>query len=557
MKRLIVAFVLMSLSICSAIVTTSAQTGQGSGVISGSVRNADTSTAVAGAVVILTPNASFPDAGELARSATDSSGRFTFASLPLGTYRLFVRAAGFASGVNGAQDAISLGMPISLAADQRLIGLVFSLVPVGTITGEVQTHDGLPAVRVPVKVSRSLFTPTGRIQWTVKTTTTDVRGRFRLNGLNPARYFLSAGSEKPPSARTVEAAATENYAVQFYPGVETLEQAIPIDVTSGGELNVTLKIGRQKSVTIRGIIVDVQTGKPPDSVQWQLIEHPENGNNDSYVPPATYDAHTGEFELSNVWLGVYMLEARTPFKDSPSVDAGTEAGAMSPVARTRIVVQDSGLENLRLFQIRPFEVSGSVRVDGASEPPVLSGTVEALPIDPQSAGRRPPPARVAPDGSFKIAGLVPGEYQLRLQDRPATRSYIRNITYEGNDILNFPWQLQEAGNGTIEIVRRSGSARLTGTAINARSEPVPARVVLLPEARFRSDLYRSVVADRNGRFMLSDIEPGEYRLFAFEVLESGAEFDPEFMKSYELQGSSVHIAESITNIMDIRSVPRP
>jgi hypothetical protein len=557
MKRLIVACALMSLSIFAAITTTSAQTAQGSGVISGSVRNADTSSAVAGAVVILMPNASFPDAGELARSTTDSSGRFTFVGLPVGTYRLFVRAAGYATRENGLQDAISLGMPIALATDQRLIGLVFSLVPVGTITGEVQTRDGLPAVRVPVKVSRSLFTQTGRIQLTVKTTTADVRGRFRLTGLNPGRYFLSAGSEKPLAARTVEAAAPENYAAQFYPGVDTLEQAIPIDVTSGGELNVTLKVGRQKSVTIRGTIVDAQTGKPPDAVQWKLIDHPENGNNDGYSPPATYDALTGEFQLDNVWLGVYMLEAQTAIKGSPSVEAGTEAWAMSPVARTRIVVQDSGIENLRLFQIRPFVVTGRVRVDGASEPPVFSGTVEALPIDPQSAGRAPLPARVAADGSFKISGLVPGEYLLRLQDRTATRSYIRNITYEANDILNFPWHLTGAGNGTIEIVRRSGSARLTGTAINARSEPAAARVVLLPEARFRSDLYRSVAADRNGRFTFSDIEPGDYRLFAFEVLETGAEFDPEFMKSYELQGSGIHIAESMTNNMDIRTVPKP
>ena len=549
MKRLIVAFVLMSFPIFAA---------QSSGVIAGIVHRADTSTAVFGAQVTLTVNASLPDAGQFRRIVTDASGRFTFANLPLGTYRLFASATGFASREYGQQEANIPGTPILLAPDQRLSGLVLLLVPVGTISGEVQTNDGLPAVKVPVKVTRSLYTPTGRIQQTVKTPTTDERGKYRLFGLNPGRYFLSTGSEKTLFGRTVGAPPTGEYAVQFYPGVDTLDQAIPIDITSGGELNVNLKTYRQKSVTVRGTIIDTQTGMPPQSVSWQLLYRPENGDNVSFVPPATYDSITGEFELRNVLLGVYILEARTTVLDTASTDAGEAAWAVFPVARIPIVVQDGGLENLRLFQIRPFEVTGRVRVEGFSEPPPLAGTVVVMPIDPQSAGRVPPTATVAADGTFKIFGLVPGEYVLRLQDRLAGSSYIKNITVDTNDILNFPWHLSGAGNGTIDIVRRAGSARLTGTATNARSEPaVGARIVLLPEARFRSDLYKSVAADRTGRFTFSDIAPGEYRLFAFEALETGAEFDPELMKLYEAQGRGVRIAESMANSIDIRVVPKP
>jgi len=547
MKQAIIGGVLTSLLVFGSSVATSTQTAPGAGLISGTVIDAETSKVVSGAAVILTPNASYPEAGEILRVATDSRGQFIFAGLPVGTYRLFIRAAGFSTRENGIPETVSLGTPISLATDQRLAGLFFSVVPVGTITGDVQTHDGLPAARVPIKVSRSLYTPTGRIQLAVKSTSTDIRGHFRLSGLNPGRYFLSAGTEKPPSARMAEATGADDCAPQYYPGADTLEMANPIDVTSGGELNVNLKISRQKSVSVRGTIVDSQTGKPPDSVQWQLIDRPESGNTIGYEPPASYEPRTGEFELRNVWLGVYLLEARS----------GTELSAMSPVARTRIVVQDSGIENLHLYQIRPFEVAGRVSVDGSSEPTAQSGTVDVLPIDPQSSGRMPSSAKVAADGNFKITGLLPGEYLLRLQDSPAARTYIRDITYEANDILNFPWHFSGTGAGTIEIVRHAGTARLSGIVTNARSEPTAARVVLLPEARFRSDLYRSAASDRTGKFTFPDIVPGEYRLFAFDVLETGAEFDPDFMKSYELQGRGIHIAESLTNSMDIRTVPKP
>ena len=107
-------------------------------------------------------------------------------------------------------------------------------------------------------------------------------------------------------------------------------------------------------------------------------------------------------------------------------------------------------------------------------------------------------------------------------------------------------------------MRRAGTARLTGIATNARSENAGgARIVLLPEARFRSDLYKSSVADRNGRFTLTDIAPGEYRLFAFESLAAGDEFNPDFMKLHEAQGYPIHIIESMANSMDIRVVPKP
>jgi len=84
-----------------------------------------------------------------------------------------------------------------------------------------------------------------------------------------------------------------------------------------------------------------------------------------------------------------------------------------------------------------------------------------------------------------------------------------------------------------------------------------AQIVLLPVARFRSDLYKRIAADRSGRFTLTDIAPGEYKLFAFESLSAGDEFNPDYMRPYEALGYPIHIIESTANSRDIRAVPKP
>src|SRR5262249_9458590 len=107
----------------------------------------------------------------------------------------------------------------------------------------------------------------GRTLQTVKKTITDDQKKYRLFGLTPSPYFLSAGSEKLLSNPSADSVSTGDFAVQFYPGVDTVDRATPVDVTSGGELNVSLMTYRQKSVTVRDIIIDDQTGNPPEKVQ--------------------------------------------------------------------------------------------------------------------------------------------------------------------------------------------------------------------------------------------------------------------------------------------------
>jgi hypothetical protein len=82
--------------------------------------------------------------------------------------------------------------------------------------------------------------------------------------------------------------------------------------------------------------------------------------------------------------------------------------------------------------------------------------------------------------------------------------------------------------------------------IDSRGQPAPGvQVVLIPdENRFRTDLFRPVTSDAKGHFSIPAVTPGNYRLAAWEIIESYGFFDPELIKQAEQNGKPIRIAES-------------
>jgi hypothetical protein len=66
---------------------------------------------------------------------------------------------------------------------------------------------------------------------------------------------------------------------------------------------------------------------------------------------------------------------------------------------------------------------------------------------------------------------------------------------------------------------------------------------MVPEAKRRgqSRFYRTVVSDRFGKFALRNVEPGDYKLFAWEGISSDAFMNPEFLQEHEGRGEPVRL----------------
>ncbi len=68
--------------------------------------------------------------------------------------------------------------------------------------------------------------------------------------------------------------------------------------------------------------------------------------------------------------------------------------------------------------------------------------------------------------------------------------------------------------------------------------------------------YYPGTTDQAGRFNMRDVAPGDYTLFAWEVLDGFEFFDPDFVKPYETLGKPVHVEESLKLNVDAKVIPQ-
>ena len=97
-----------------------------------------------------------------------------------------------------------------------------------------------------------------------------------------------------------------------------------------------------------------------------------------------------------------------------------------------------------------------------------------------------------------------------------------------------------------------------GSVQNEKSEPaVNVIVVLTPDAarRNRLDLYRTTTTDALGHFHMEGVPPGDYKVFAWEDVETGAWQDPDYIRQFEDRGKPVRINEGSTSSIELRVIP--
>ena len=159
-----------------------------SGRITGRVLAADTGRPVKRARV-------FASSAELpgGRGAlTDDGGIFDLSELPAGRYTLTVSKSGFVSLSYGRRRPLQAGTPLQLADGQQLKSVDFQLPRGSVIEGRVLDEDGDAMPGVTVRVMRYQYQQGDRRLVPAGNAQTDDRGRYRVWGLTPGDYYVSA-----------------------------------------------------------------------------------------------------------------------------------------------------------------------------------------------------------------------------------------------------------------------------------------------------------------------------------------------------------------------------
>jgi len=135
--------------------------------------------------------------------------------------------------------------------------------------------------------------------------------------------------------------------------------------------------------------------------------------------------------------------------------------------------------------------------------------------------------------------------------------YVKDARLEGADVINEFLHVSGPVSGTLEIVLSSRAGQIDGTLVNEKSQPVPGiEAVMVPDRfRDRADLIKTAVTDKDGRFTIRGIPPGEYKIFAWEAIEQFAYFDPDVLRQFEQLGKAVSIPESGKITLEVKLIP--
>src|SRR6185312_11046975 len=124
---------------------------------------------------------------------TDGDGRYEFRDLPGGRYNLSATKAGYVTVQYGQTRPFESGKPLDLADAQLMDKADFSLPRGSAISGRLVDEFGDPIADAVVSAMRSAWAGgRRRLQPTGRTAQTNDLGQFRIYGLSPGDYYVSA-----------------------------------------------------------------------------------------------------------------------------------------------------------------------------------------------------------------------------------------------------------------------------------------------------------------------------------------------------------------------------
>jgi hypothetical protein len=130
-------------------------------------------------------------AGPPRSAVTDDRGRFTVASLPAGQYTINASKAGHVNVSWGQRRYGGMGRPLHLR-DGETREVALELPRAGVITGMVVTERGEPAIGTHVQALQFTFMNGQRVPRPTGGSSTDDRGLYRIHSLQPGEYVVCA-----------------------------------------------------------------------------------------------------------------------------------------------------------------------------------------------------------------------------------------------------------------------------------------------------------------------------------------------------------------------------
>jgi len=463
----------------------------------------------------------------------DAEGKFAFEDLATAAYIVVATAPGY------IDQSMSLGDPSQWP--RHLIGaqLKITMIKGGVITGAVTNAKGEPVVGVPVNASlaNELSASMSNLMGLQSASETDDRGIYRIYGLMPGQYSVTAGGGGPFGQ--FNASGFDLDVPTYYPSA-TRDTAVPVAVRGGDETTgVDIRYRGTEGHSISGIATGVVTEGAASGSVTILLSHAGTTAILSLAFASATDQRRA-FSFNGVADGEYDLFAsfQSLSNDQPLV------------GMKRIVMRGADVTGVELKLAPLAAVAGTIALDPIKAEEKCdkraSQLIEIVLSAPRDEPKKTGGQAMTPflggfgstlnaKGDFTVRNLEAGKYRLGIA-LPTEAWYVRAVSLPGATAPATPTTATSPRTGSTwqGVVALKSGERLSPVSIMVGQDaaglrgrvdmpgegtaiPVGLRVHLVPAEREAANnilRYGETLVDRDGTFALRNLAPGRYLIIA-------------------------------------------
>ncbi len=428
---------------------------------------------------------------------SSAEGKFRFEGLEPDSYQPRAQRQGFLD----ADDEPSL----EVAAGQHVKDVVIKLMPQGIIAGHVVDEDGDPVSGAMVRAERSVQVNGRKVSFGSSEEITNSEGYFFIGELTAGRYHLSA---TPGGDHRLASEGPRQDLVYT-------ELPLPLDLAPGAaSRDVEIRLRKSAVFRVRGRV----SNEPSGSLSLHLASETAGYGGTIHAD--------GTFVFESVEPGSFTLSiSNRSFYRQPTL-----------FCRVPVTVSDRDIDGLVAELTPGASIEGIIKMDGGrrfEQPPYL-----------QLMGTFPPSSTTAKDdGTFGWSNLEPKKYFLDYG--PPKDFYVKAIQLNRQPVTGMMLDLSSGAGGTLEIVVAPNAATVAVTVEGGKRALV---------AIWRDSKMETVHTEPDGIATFGQLAPGEYRIAAWEKVDSEYLNIPEFRDRFDAQ--KIKVAEGSHENVQVKPIPK-
>jgi hypothetical protein len=487
-------------------------------------------------------------------------GRYSLPDLPAGSYTISADKVGFVTQAFGASRPARPGTRVTLEPGRDRSDLDIRLPRGSVLSGRLYDESGEPIVRVSVRAMRYRYVQGQRRLFPSGYGDTDDRGQFRIFGLEPGTYILSAVARSDVTNISNLAAAqrSTNFASTYYPGVSSVAEAITVSLGLQQEISaLDFMLQLVPTVSVSGVVIS--QGEATSGASVALV--PEDPEGASTGP--VYGARMlpdGTFRVSSVPPGRYLAVARGATQVGRSGGQATRRASML-MAIQPLTVAGVDVTNLGLVLTEGGTLTGLVVAEsGASTGGAVRLPRFRLVAEPAAqflgAGAIAPGNVMSLSGeAFTLGNVAPIPQYLRVTGLPSDW-WVKGIYLDGREVTETPIDVGAGQTVTgLQVVLSDRPTEIAGSVLDADGQPrADVNVVAfdIDEGTWkpRSRRVAGVRPSAEGAFQIRGLPPGDYYVAVGEDLEQGSWYDPVLLVELRANATRVTLAEGEKKKLD-------